>query len=152
VSNVPVEPVNVSDTPILDVTPKAKPLLAIPPTVTITFPVVAPIGTGVVILVALHAVGVAVVPLNLTVLVPWVDPKFVPVIVTLDPTGPLVGLREEMDGNVPTVKVTPLLAAPPTVTTTFPVEAPIGTGVVMLVALQAVGFAVVVLNLTVLLP
>jgi hypothetical protein len=43
--------------------------------------------------VPLQALGVAVVPLNRTVLPPWVVPKFVPVIVTLVPTGPLVGLR-----------------------------------------------------------
>ena len=32
--------------------------------------------------VALQVVTVAVVPLNFTVLAPWLDPKFVPVIVT----------------------------------------------------------------------
>jgi len=51
-----------------------------------------------------------------------------------------------------TVKLTPLLATPPTVTTTFPVVAPAGTGVTMLVALQLVGVAAVPLNLTVLVP
>ena len=40
---------------------------------------------------------------------------------------------------VVTVKPTPLLATPPTVTTTFPLVAPLGTGTVMLVALQALG-------------
>ena len=34
---------------------------------------------------------VAVVPLNFTVLVPWVEPKLVPVIVTDAPTAPDVG-------------------------------------------------------------
>ena len=58
---------------------------------TTTFPVVAPPGTGTTMLVADQLVGVAVVPLNLTVLEPWVDKKFVPVIVTELPTGPLVG-------------------------------------------------------------
>ena len=43
-------------------------------------------------------VGVAVVPLNVTVLVPCVAPKFVPVIVTDVPTGPLVGDRLVMLG------------------------------------------------------
>ncbi len=42
-------------------------------------------------LVADQLVGVAAVPLNLTVLLPWVAPRFVPVIVTTVPTGPLVG-------------------------------------------------------------
>ena len=44
-------------------------------------------------LVADQLVGVAAVPLNVTVLVPCVAPKFVPVIVTDVPTGPLVGDR-----------------------------------------------------------
>ena len=50
------------------------------------------------------------------------------------------------------MKVTPLLAVPPTVTTTFPVVAPVGTGTAMLVALQLVGVAEVPLNVTVLVP
>jgi hypothetical protein len=45
-----------------------------------------------------------------------------------------------------TVKLTPLLATPPTVTTTLPVVAPDGTGATMLVALQLVGVAAVPLN------
>lgn len=49
---------------------KITPLLDTPFTVTITFPVVALAGTGTVTLVALHAVGVAFVPLKMTVLVP----------------------------------------------------------------------------------
>ena len=42
-------------------------------------------------LVALQLVGVAAVPLNFTVLVPCVAPKFAPVIVTDAPTNPDVG-------------------------------------------------------------
>ena len=38
-----------------------------------------------------------------------------------------------------TVNITPLLATPPTVTTTFPVVAPLGTGTTIIVALQLVG-------------
>jgi len=61
--------------------------------------------------VALQLVGVAVVPLNFTVLVPWVAPKFVPVIVTDVPTGPEVGDKLVMFGaGVVTVNDTPLLA------------------------------------------
>ena len=71
---------------------KLTPLLAAPPTVTTTFPVVAPLGTGTTMLVALQLVGVAAVPLNVTVLVPCVAPKFVPAIVTEVPTGPDVDL------------------------------------------------------------
>ncbi len=68
-------------------------MLARPPTVTTTEPVVAPVGTGTAMLVADQVVGVAAVPLNVTVLVPCVAPKLVPVIVTAVPTGPLVGDR-----------------------------------------------------------
>jgi|ERR671924_2166311 hypothetical protein len=132
------------------VTVKLTPLLATPPTVTATLPVVAPVGTGTVMLAALQAVGVAAVPLNVTVLAPWVEPKFVPVIVTDVPTAPDVGLRLVMVGALAlTVKVIPLLAVPPTVTTTLPVVAPAGTGATTLEALQLVGEAAVPLNVTV---
>jgi hypothetical protein len=135
------------------VTVKPTPLLACPPTVTTAFPVVAPLGTGATMLVALQLVGVATVPLNVTVLVPCVDPKFVPVIVTDVPTGPELGLRlVTLGADAVTVKPTPLLACPPTVTSTFPVAAPLGTDTKMLVALQLVGVATVPLNVTVLVP
>jgi len=106
-------------------------------------------------LVALQFVGVAAVPLNFTVLVPCVAPKLAPAIVTDVPTTPDVGFRLVMLGPelaAVTVKLTPLLATPPTVTTTFPVVAPTGTGATMLVALQLVGVAVVPLNFIVLVP
>jgi hypothetical protein len=103
-------------------------------------------------LVVLHVVTVAVVPLNLTVLVPCVAPKFAPAIVTDVPMAPDVGVRVVMLGAASTVKLFPLLATPATVTTTFPVVAPTGTVATMLVALHVVTVAVVVLNLTVLVP
>src|SRR5258708_5862535 len=78
---------------------KAMGLLAWPPTVTTTLPVVAPLGTGTAMLVALQLVGVAVVPLKVTVLVPWLAPKFAPAIVTEVPTGPDVGFRLVMLGG-----------------------------------------------------
>lgn len=131
-------------------TVKLTPLLAPPATVTTTFPVVAPDGTGTPMLIALQLVGVAAVPLNFTVLEPWLDPKVVPVMVTGAPTAPVVGERLVMPGR--TVKAEPLLATPLTVTTTFPVVAPLGTVVVMLVALQVPTVAVVPLNVTVLVP
>jgi hypothetical protein len=133
-------------------TVKPTPLLPTPLTVTTTFPVVAPVGTGVTIVVALQLVGVAAVPLKVTVLLPWVAPKFAPVMVTEVPTGPEVGDRLVMLGGVKTVKVTPLLAIPLTVTTTLPVVAPVGTGATIEVALQVVGVAAVPLNVTVGLP
>jgi hypothetical protein len=73
-------------------------LLATPPTVTTTFPAVAPAGTVVTILVGLQLVAAAAVPLKATVLVPCVAPKSIPVIVTVVPTGPLVGLKFEILG------------------------------------------------------
>src|SRR5207344_1493678 len=127
-------------------------LLARPLTVTTTFPVVAPAGTGTTMLEADQLVGVAVVPLNFTVLLPCDAPKFVPAIVTDVPTGPLAGVSDVSVGAAATVYVSPLLARPPTVTTTFPVVAPAGTGTTMLVADQLVGVALVPLNLTVLVP
>jgi hypothetical protein len=100
--------------------------------------------------VALQLVGVAAVPLKVMVLDPWEEPNEVPVIVTESPTAPEVGDRLLIFG--PTVKVTPLLADPPTVTMTAPVVAPAGTEATMVVALQLVGVAAVPLKLTVLDP
>jgi hypothetical protein len=137
---------------VIGVTVKGRPLLLRLPTVTTTLPDVAVAGTGTTIVVADQLVGVAVVPLNLIVLVPWVVPKFAPVTVTTVPIDPLEGERLVTVGVTPTVKVSPLLARPPTVTTTFPVVAPVGTGTTILAADQLVGVAVVPLNLTVLVP
>ena len=131
-------------------TVKVSPLLASPPTVTTTSPVVAPSGTVTVIEVALHSVGVASVPLKVTLLLPCTVPKLVPVISTAVPSGPATGLRLPIAGV--TVKVSPLLASPPTVTTTSPVAAPSGTVAVIEVSLQLVAVAGVPLKLTVLAP
>ena len=61
-------------------------------------------------LVALQLVGVATAPLNVTVLVPCVAPKLVPVIVTDVPTIPEFGLRLVILGLIAvTVKLKPLL-------------------------------------------
>ena len=59
-------------------------------TVTEIVPVVAPTGTVTVMLVAVEAVTIAAVPLKLTVLFAGVVLKFVPVMVMVVPTGPLV--------------------------------------------------------------
>ena len=117
-------------------TVKVTPLLACPPTVTTTWPVVAPVGTVTVIEVSLQVVGVAEVPLKVTVLVPWVAPKLVPVIATDAPSGPAIGPNPLIPGV--TVNVTPSLASPSTVTTTSPVAAPAGTATVIEVSLQLV--------------
>jgi hypothetical protein len=135
--------------PQIEVTVKLMPLLAAPPTVTTTFPVVAPVGTDVAMLDEVQLVVVAGVPLNVTV---PEDPKLVPVMVTAVPAGPDVGFRLVMEGggaDAVTVKFTPLLATPPTVTTTFPVMAPVGTDVAMLDEVQLVVVASVPLNITV---
>lgn len=135
------------------VTVKRTPLLATPPgTVTNTGPVIPPVGTGTTMLPALHEVGVAELPLNVTVPVPWLAPKFAPVMVTEEPTGPEVGLKAVMLGGGVTVKATPLLATPFTVTTTFPDVAPLGTTTEALVLVQPKIVAAVPLNVTVLEP
>jgi hypothetical protein len=128
---------------------KLEPLLGTPETVTTTFPVCAPTGTGVTIDVALQLVGFAVVPLKVTVLVPCGEPKFVPVMVIKVPTVPDVGDRVVMVGVGRTVKFRPLLFTPLANTTTFPVVAPDGTVTPMLVAPQLVTLAPVPLKLTV---
>jgi hypothetical protein len=128
------------------------PLLSTPLACTTTLPVVAPVGTGNMIDVALQLLGVPAVPLNFTVLVPWVEPKFVPVIVTDAPTAPLVGDKLVMLGAATTVNDDPLLSTPLACTTTFPVVAPVGTGTTIDVALQLLGDPAVPLNFTVLVP
>jgi hypothetical protein len=57
----------------------------------LTLPVVAPFGTVVTTAVELQLEVVAETPLKATALVPFVAPKFVPLIVTEVPTGPDVG-------------------------------------------------------------
>lgn len=76
----------------------------------------------------------------------------VPVMMNEVLTGPDVGLILVMLGGTKTVKKTPLLARPLTVTTTLPDVAPFGTGTTMLVGLQLVGVAAVPLKVTVLVP
>ena len=69
--------------------------------------------------------AVAGVPLKATAVVP-VNP--LPVIVTLVPTGPLVGVKEVMLGATMTVKSVALVPVPAgLVTLIFPVVAPAGT-------------------------
>ena len=68
---------------------------------------------------------VALTPLNATAVAPL---KFVPLIVTLVPTGPLVGAKLAIVGAGMTVKLAALVAVPPgVVTLTGPVVAPAGT-------------------------
>ena len=75
--------------------------------------------------VAEPTVKVAAVPLNATAVAPV---KFVPLIVTLAPTNPLVGAKLVIVGGLNTVKLLALVAVPPgVVTLTGPVVAPVGT-------------------------
>jgi len=101
-------------------------------------------------LVALQELTFAVVPLKVTVLVPCDDPKPVPEMVTELPINPELGVNAEIVG--PTLNGTALLARPPTITTTLPVVAALGTGTVTLVLLQLVGVAAAPAKSTVLLP
>ena len=117
------------------ITANDTPLLLIPLAVTVTSPVVAPVGTCAVIVVSAQLLmAVAVAPLKLTE--PGLVPKFEPVIVTAAPTPPEVGDRLEMFGGGITVNVIPLLVIPLAVTATGPVVAPVGTCAVIEVLLQ----------------
>lgn len=134
-----------------DVTVKFTPLLATGPSLTTTFPVVAPVGTRATMLVWLQLINAAGMPLKETVLVPCAGPKFVPVRVTEVPAVPDVGFKLVIVTGV-TVKLTLLLTKPPTVTTTGPVVAPVGTDTVIPVSIQSKLFCIVAcvpLNVTV---
>jgi hypothetical protein len=133
-------------------TVKGLKLLRIPPTVTTTLPVVAPLGTGTVMLVGVQFEAVAVVPPNETVFVPWLEPKFVPVMVTEVPTGAAVGDKLVIVGPDMTVNGRPLLATPPSVMTTFPVVAPLGNVTTTLAEDQVVTADGVPLKVTALEP
>jgi hypothetical protein len=70
-------------------------------------------------------VKLAAVPLNLTAVVPV---KFVPLIVTLVPAGPVAGVNVVIVGGLSTVKLLALVAVPPgVVALSGPVVAPAGT-------------------------
>jgi len=134
---------------ICGVTVNVTPLLARPAAVTTTGPVVAAEGTVTPMLVAVQLlIFVAAAPLKVTV--PCVEPKLLPAMVTDVPTGPEVGESELIDGaGALTVKVTPLLATPPAVTTTGPVVAAEGTVAPILFAVQLPMVAAAPLKVTV---
>ena len=127
-------------------------LLAIPPTLTTTLPVVAPVGTSTDMELELQLVGVATTPLKVTRLLPCTPPKFAPPIVTGLPTVPELGDKLVIEGADPTENSTPFEITPPTVTTTAPVVAPAGTGTLIDALPHVVGIAVVPLNVTELPP
>jgi hypothetical protein len=132
------------------VTVKLEALAAVPSgVVTLITPVVAPVGTTAVTCVAESTVKlVAAVRLNVTPVAPV---RFVPVMITVVPTGPLIGTNEVIVGAVEgTVKFEALAAVPPGVVTLIgPVVAPVGTTAVICVAeLTAKVVAAVALNVT----
>src|SRR5438094_7517787 len=86
-------------------------LVAVPPgVVTLSGPVVAPAGTVAWIAVAEVTVKVALTPLNVTEVAPL---SFVPLIVTLVPTGPLVGEKLVIVGGLTSGADPAVPAAPP---------------------------------------
>jgi hypothetical protein len=119
---VMLRPVMVSGGP----TVKVPELLDTPDTVTTIGPVVAPTGTGATMVMLLQLVGVADMPLNVTVLPACVAPKFVPYSVTESPTAPRSD-DSPVTVHPATVNIAPLLPTPATVTTIFPVVALLGT-------------------------
>lgn len=121
------------------------------PTVTVIVPEVAPAGTMTVNRVVLAAATSAVVLLNLTVLLDGVALKLVPLIVTVVPTVPRVGLKLMMVGaGRVTMKLLLLTAVcPATLTVIFPVVAPVGTATVSCVVVAVSTVAAVPWNLTV---
>jgi hypothetical protein len=135
------------------VTVKLEALVAVPPgVVTPIDPVVAPLGTTVVIWVSELTVKVAAAPLNVTAEAP-VRP--VPPMVTLVPIAPDVGVKLEIvgGGDAVTVKLDALVAAPTEVLTLIgPVVAPLGTVAVIWASERSVKLALVPLNLTAVAP
>lgn len=120
------------------VTTKSAGLVPVPfEVVTVTRPVVAPVGTVAVICVGEFTVNGAATPSNRTWIVPL---KPVPVMTTLAPTGPLDGVSAVMVGAPGViVKFVALVAVPLAVTTEIgPVVAPAGTTAVMRVLLLTV--------------
>src|SRR5205814_2357754 len=136
---------------VVSPTVKLAALLAVPPgVVTLIGPLVAPAGTVAVIAVAELTVKLALVPLNSTAEAPV---KLVPLIVTLVPTGPLLGVKLVIVGGLITVKLAALLAVPPGVVTLIgPLVAPAGTVVVIAVAELTVKLALTLLNSTAVAP
>jgi hypothetical protein len=133
------------------VTVKSVALVALPAEfVTVIRPVVAPAGTVAVILVGELTVKVALTPPMRTVETPV---KFVPVMTTSEPTGPVAGANEVIVGWTVTTKSEALVPVPIEVTTEIlPVAAPAGTTVVICVGELTVNAAFTVPNRTTVVP
>jgi hypothetical protein len=120
------------------------------PTVTLILPVVAPLGTVATIWVVLAELTDPAVPLNFTTSFAAVALKFVPVIVTVAPTFPLVGVKLVIVGaGTVTLKLVLLVVVwLATVTLIAPVVAPAGTATTSCVAVAEDTVAAVPLNMT----
>ena len=97
-------------------------------------------------LVLLQEPITALMPLKVTAPFPCVLPKLLPVIVTAVPTEPEAGVAVVIAGGGTIVNAVPLLDAPLTVTTIFPLLPPVGITAVMLDEFQAVTDAAVPFN------
>lgn len=132
-------------------------LVAVPAgVVTAIGPVLAPLGTVALIDVSEMTEYVATTPLNVTAVAPV---KCVPVIDTVAPAAPLVGVKDEIvgatgGGLVVTTKDVPLVPVPPPVVTAIgPLVAPLGTVAVIAVSEPTENVAAAVpLNVTLLAP
>jgi len=125
---------------------KLVPVLTLPPgVVTEIGPLLAPFGTMAVIVCESMNVNVAVLLPNITLVAPV---KFVPLIVTCVPTGPLAGVKLAIVGGGITAKLVPLVAKPPGVVTVIgPEVAPAGTVAMIFMPLN-LNDALVPLNVT----
>ena len=104
-------------------------------------PVKAPLGTATTNCVVVADEGVALTPLKLTALSLGVALKFVPVMVTSVPTGPLAGVKPVIFGmTVNALALVPVKV--PTVTVIVPVVAPLGTRTTNFVAVADEGVVV----------
>jgi hypothetical protein len=93
---------------------------------------------------------VAVIPLKVMVFSAGVDEKFIPLIVTFVPTGPLSGSTELIPGALAsTVKVGPVAVSWSTMTLISPLTAPCGTFVLITSAAAESTEALIPLNVTV---
>jgi hypothetical protein len=149
VTLVPTRPRVGAKLAIVGTTVKLVALVAVPPgVVTPSGPIVAPAGTVVRIDVAEATVKAALIPLNVTAVAPM---KFAPPIVTLAPTGPLVGAKPAIVGAG--MKLAELVAVPPgVVTLSGPVVAPNGTVARIAVSEVTEKLAAVPLNVTAVAP
>lgn len=112
-------------------------------------PLVAPWGMVVTIVAEFAEAIIASLPLTLTVLLLAIGSKFCPVIVTVIPTGPLVGVKLVTTDETSTIKFVALVAVPAEpAMTIFPVVAPLGTTAVIVVALLIVKIAALPLSVT----